>query len=293
MMKNKITLLIFLLALIFSVSAQTKKEKIKIWKNVDNKELKKQKSTLTVFYPEEDLKNGAAVIICPGGSYHHLGMSHEGYKTAEWLNSIGVTAFVLRYRVSFFGHHNPAMIEDLQRSIQIVRENADDFGVNSDEIGVMGYSAGGHLVLMAGAFYNENFLEKKGLKTDVSLRPDFVISIYPVVSMQDSIAHKKSRRNLLGKNFTQEDIDKYSIEKQITQQMPPVYLQASKDDSVVNYKNSIVLNKSLTEHNINHKCMIYDTGGHGYGMKKTEFTTKTKWNWIIQDWLIDIGIIKK
>lgn len=267
-------------------------EVIKIWKDVENGELRKQNSKLYVFQPNDSLKNDAAVIICPGGSYHHLGIPHEGFKTAEWFNSIGVTAFVLRYRVSGHGFHHPAMIEDVQRAIEFVRQNADKYEINTKKVGTIGFSAGGHLVLMAGAFSDDNYLKKKGLKTNVSLRPDFVIPIYPVVSMQDSIAHQWSRKSLLGKSVTQEEKDHFSMEMQITENMPPVFLLASKDDPVVDYRNSLYLDKALTRKNIQHSFLLYETGGHGYGMKKTAFTETTRWNWILKDWLVEIGMIE-
>ncbi|MDD4847961.1 MAG: alpha/beta hydrolase [Bacteroidales bacterium] len=287
---KKLIWLTFVFILFFSfLSAQN--TTIKIWKDVDNKTLSKQKSKLYIFQPSDSIKNDVAVIICPGGSYHHLGMPHEGFKTAEWFNSIGVTAFVLRYRTSGRGFHHPAMIEDMQRSIELVRKNAADYGINPDKIGTIGFSAGGHLVLMAGAFGGDNYLEKKGLKTDISLYPNFVIPIYPVVSMQDSLAHQWSRKSLLGKTVSQADKDHFSMEMQMTDKMPPVFLLASKDDPVVDYRNSLVLSKSLENNHVKHKFLLYDTGGHGYGMKKTEFTETTRWNWILRDWLIEIEMI--
>ena len=171
---------------------------IRIWEDVPSME-----KTKTVMYMHEPDKNAgnrnAAVIICPGGSYHHLGLYNEGYKTAEWFSSKGVMSFTLRYRTAEGGNHYPAMLEDLQRAIQIVREKASEYEIDPGKVGIIGYSAGGHLVTMGGAFYqSHNELKKLGIETEVSLRPDFVIPVYPVVSMQDSIAHKWSRKSLLG-----------------------------------------------------------------------------------------------
>ncbi len=193
-MKKLLILNLFLIAV--TVVAQPKP--VYLWKNISGKQ--KEKTRLYVYQVPEAISKGVGVIVCPGGSYHHLGMPHEGYQVAEWLNSQGITAFVLRYRVGMHGYRHPAMIQDIQRAIQYVREKTPDL----KKIGVMGFSAGGHLVTMAGAFFKENYLKAIGIEPEVSLRPDFVVPVYPVVSMQDSLAHLRSRKNLIGESFTKE-----------------------------------------------------------------------------------------
>lgn len=270
----------------------TSQSKVRVWE--DFEPLKKEKKEILIYPATADNNNGAAVIICPGGSYYHLGVPHEGIKTAEWFNEQGVSAFVLCYRTAYQGYHHPAMIEDFQRCMQYVKENAEDYGIDTTRVGCIGYSAGGHLVTMSGVYGNTNYLKNLGIETKVGLRPNWIAAIYPVVSMQDSIAHLKSRKNLIGKdNLTKENIDKFSLELNIPDDMPPIYVQASKDDDVVNYLNSVVLDNALTNKNINHKFVLFDTGGHGYGMKECEFTTESKWQDLLLEWLYSIGVISK
>lgn len=285
MRKNYIILFLLLLLSISSFS----QEKIRIWENEDA--VSDNCAKLLVYPASPENNNSAAVIICPGGSYHHLGVPHEGKKTAEWFNEQGVSAFVLCYRVSSRGYHHPAMIEDFQRAMQIVKEHANDYSIDTTKIGTIGFSAGGHLVLMSGALGKHNYLNDIGLKTSVGLRPNWVAAIYPVVSMQDSLAHKRSRESLLGEDFTKEQIDNFSMEMQIPDDMPPVFLQASKDDDVVDVRNSIVLDKVLDKKNINHSFWLYETGGHGYGMEEVKCPELLQWKENLSNWLKSIGMI--
>src|SRR5574344_394985 len=280
----------FSLALLASILVFSKPKPIYLWKDV--KGMAKEKTRLYVYPAPDSIRTGVSVIVCPGGSYHHLGLPHEGYQVAEWLNSQGITAFVLRYRVEMFGYNHPAMIQDIQRAIQVVRENATEYKIDAAKIGAMGFSAGCHLVLMAGAFYKDNYLEKLGIQSSVSLRPDFVVPVYPVVSMQDSIAHQRSRKNLLTNNFTKEQQDKFSMELQIPDDMPPAFLVTAKDDPVVMYQNSVNLDKALTEKKIKHVFQLYETGGHGYGMSEEIAGDTAKWKWIFLKWVNEIFKMK-
>lgn len=287
---NKRLLILFMMTFFISdyIFSQSK---IRTWEGVES--MKKAKKEILIYPASPDNNNGAAVIICPGGSYHHLGVPHEGKKTAEWFNKQGVSAFVLCYRTSYNGAHHPAMMQDFQRCMQFVKENAAEYGIDTTRVGAIGYSAGGHLVTMAGAFGKENFLKELGVETNVGLRPDWVAAIYPVISMQDSIAHTRSRKNLIGKdNLTKENFDKFSMELQIPDDMPPIYVQASIDDDVVDYRNSIALDKALTDKNINHKFVLFETGGHGYGMKDCDFAASSHWQDTLLQWLKDTNIIK-
>lgn len=272
----------------FFLNAQSK---TKIWKDIDG--MKKNKVEMLIYPAAEDNNTGAAVLICPGGSYHHLGVPHEGKRTAEWFNTKGVSAFVLCYRTAGKGYHHPAMIEDVQRAMQLIRDNADKYGIDTDKVGAIGFSAGGHLVTMSGAFSDKNYLSDIGIQTETDLRPNWIAAIYPVVSMQDSIVHERSRKFLLGKdNITKENIDLFSMELQIPDDMPPTFVLASKDDDVVDYRNSIALDKALTDKNIQHSFLLFDTGGHGYGMKDTEFAISSQWREILYEWLKSINILK-
>lgn len=249
---------------------------VRIWKNVP--QMKKYNSTMYV-HPAEGKNTGAAVIICPGGSYHHLGLFNEGYKTAEWFAKKGVTAFTLRYRTAENGFHHPAMLQDVQRAIQLVRENAEKYSLDPDKVGVIGYSAGGHLSAMAGAFFeSHDELEKIGIQHEVSLRPDFCVPVYPVVSMNNELAHRWSRKSLLGKNQSEARKNEFSLELQIPENMPPTYVVVCLDDPVVDYRNSFALYDALQAKEIPSELAVYEWGKHGFGMLDNKFMKEFHWN---------------
>lgn len=286
-MKRKI-LITLLLLLTFKLTAQD--NTIYLWRDVPA--MKKQPSVMFMHKPVDN-NTGTAVIICPGGSYHHLGLYNEGYCSAKWFSENGITAFTLKYRTNESLYNHPAMLEDIQRAIQIVRENAEEWGINPNKLGVIGYSAGGHLVTMAGEFgTTKNELTKLGIETAVSLRPDFVMPIYPVVSMQDDIAHRWSRKSLLGKHPTQAQKDEFSMEMNIPDNMPPTYIVVAKDDPVVLYENSLRLYDALNTNNIeNCELHLYEWGKHGFGMVDGPFMKEFHWNQDLKKWMIKIGML--
>ncbi|MDE5898568.1 MAG: alpha/beta hydrolase [Treponemataceae bacterium] len=262
---------------------------ILIWNGVASME--KKRVELYYHAPEAEGQR-AAVIICPGGSYHHLGLYNEGYKTADWFAKKGVSAFMLRYRTAEGGHHHPEMLQDIQRAIQIVREDADSYGIDADKVGVIGYSAGGHLVTMAGAFHSSHDeLSALGIVHEASLRPDFVVPVYPVVSMQDELAHRWSRKSLLGKDQSDERKAEFSMELQIPADMPPSYIVVAKDDNVVDYRNSLALYDAMQKQGVSCRIAIYDWGRHGFGMLDNKFMKEFRWNDALWQWLVEIGIV--
>ncbi|MDR2423958.1 MAG: alpha/beta hydrolase [Prevotellaceae bacterium] len=239
---------------------------IQIW-DKEGRTAKERLSELTVFLPEKPDTSGISVIICPGGSYYWLDMSNEGFSVARYLNRKGISAFVLSYRTSQHGSRHPAMIRDLQRSIQLVKENADKYGINPEKLGVMGFSAGGHLAGTAAIYFDANFLDTK---TSTSLKPYFVAMIYPVVSMEDSICHKKSRKNLLGKKHTAETAKMMSLEQNVRPDMPPVFLLHCTGDKTVDCRNSVAMDEALTNKGVKHRFLLLDEkkrGGHGFGIR--------------------------
>jgi acetyl esterase/lipase len=247
-----------------SISSQT----IKLWN--ENSTCKQKQTELTVFLPKKPDPSGISVIICPGGSYFWLDMDNEGFSVAKYMNNNGITAFVLRYRTSKNGVRHPAMIQDLQRAIEYVKTSAETFRINPEKVGVMGFSAGGHLAGMAAIYSNIRFCTQEEQTTDISLKPYFAAMIYPVVSMQDSICHKKSRKNLLGKNYSDELKQMMSLEKNVYPDMPPIFLLHCTGDKKVDYRNSVVMDRALTEHNIKHKFLLFDEKGchgHGFGIR--------------------------
>ena len=249
--------------------------------------------TLEAFLPSETPR--AAVIVCPGGSYHWLDYDAEGRKVGEWLASEGIAAYVLRYRVAgkfefaakyrtiIRGHRHPDMISDLQRAIEMVRERYDG------PLGVMGFSAGGHLVMSAGEFYGTNFLERYGIEPEVSLRPDFVVPVYPVVTLSDQrYVHRRSRLGLLGEwtVFKDEMRDSLSLERHVRADGPPVFLINCVDDPIVDYHNSILLDSALTAAGVTHRYVQMQTGGHGFGADASKMNEETiEWRSIFIDWL--------
>ncbi len=287
-MKGKI--IIFCLLFSGIINGQVIEDsKIRIWSGVENGDVAGVESELFTFRPDSSKNNGSAVIICPGGSYCYLGIKHEGIEVAQWLCSLGFTAFVLKYRVGIQGYHFPAMIQDLQRSIQIIRENAKSWRINSNSVGVMGFSAGGHLVGTSAVYYNENFMKPLGVDCKVSLRPDFVVMLYPVVSMHDSITNHKSKRNLLGLSYSKELENKMSLEDNIHTEMPPIFLMQAKKDNVVDYRNSYNFYQKLPNKKTSY-YLLYNCEGHGFGINQKRNKEASQWIYECQKWFTAIGI---
>ena len=278
----------------FSITVTAQDATIYLWRNI--KGMEKQPSVMFMHKPSETVQNTrSAVIVCPGGSYHHLGLKSEGNTTAAWFAENGVTAFVLKYRTAESFYHHPAMLQDMQRAIQLVRENADEWDIDPNKVGVIGFSAGGHLVTMAGEFWQtHDELSKLGIEYNVSLRPDFVIPVYPVVSLQDDIAHRWSRNSLLGKgkkNQTQERKNEFSLELNVPADMPPTYVVVCDDDPVVIPENSLRLYEALQAANIPSRLARYEWGGHGFGMKDNAFMKEFHWNEELREWLVELGFM--
>lgn len=270
--------------IILALAVEAQPKPVKLWADVPG--MKSMPSKLYIFPAPKENNTGIAVVVCPGGSYSHtMGIATEGFEVAEWLNSQGISAFVLKYRVGSQLYHHPAMIQDAQYAIHYVKLHAVEYGINPDKVGTMGFSAGGHLVTMTGALYKDNYIQDLGVSDDISLKPAFVVPVYPVVSMQDSIAHKRSRRNLLTRQYNDGQRDRFSMELSIPKDMPPVFLVTAIDDPVVMYQNSVVLDKSLTKMGIKHKFLLYKTGGHGYGLSETIAPEAGQWKYEFIKWL--------
>lgn len=280
-----------------SLPVYSQTELVHLWKgtNVNEKGV-----TLCPYLPSDDRFKGTAVIVCPGGSYSWLDYEVEGVEVAHWLQRTGIAAFVLRYRVQgifefvthsralFGGHQHPDMLEDIQRALQYVRENALRFSVDPNRIGIMGFSAGGHLAMSCAAFHQTDFITRHGIVHNVSLRPDFVVAIYPVVSMSHPDTHKRSRRALLGEWGKHKQVmrDSLSLEKHIPEDCPPVFLVNCKDDPIVKYHNSELLDSALTAKQVPHLYIQYKTGGHGFGASDVLGTEESRlWKSEFVNWL--------
>jgi acetyl esterase/lipase len=228
---------------------------------------KVSRPTLTIFLPAKEKSTGDAVIICPGGGYINLAMGYEGEDVARRLNEFGIAAFVLKYRIpddTSMLKKEIGPLQDAQRAIMVLRSRAKEWQINPNRIGIMGFSAGGHLASTAGTHFQKNYIDNPG---HISLRPDFMILIYPVISFDKQIGHMGSMHNLLGPSPSPEKIKEYSNENQVTDQTPQTFLVHAKDDDVVPVRNSVVFADSLRAHHVPTEVFLYEQGGHGFGMK--------------------------
>lgn len=248
-------------------------------------------------------EDAPAIIVCPGGSYFWHDKEIEGDGVARWLQQNGISAFVLEYRVGtvpgFIFHHRlltrgnryPDMLQDVQRSIQLVRENAAEYHIDPSKVGVMGFSAGGHLTAMSGIYFDTDVLSQVGVHPKVSLKPDFIAPIYPVVSFTAPCTHKRSRRGALGEGraISKALKDSLSLEKHVRPDMPPVFLMNCVDDPIVKYQNSELLDSAMTAHGVPHKYIQYKTGGHGFGATPSKTTAEAiAWKGEFLCWLRQI-----
>ncbi|HEX6848526.1 MAG TPA: pectinesterase family protein [Chitinophagaceae bacterium] len=238
--------------------------------------------TLTVFRP--DKPNGIAVIICPGGGYAILAIDKEGTRVGDEFNKWGVTAFVLKYRLpddSINIDRSLAPLQDAQQAIRYIRNNAKEFGIDRNKIGIMGFSAGGHLASTAATHFN---MKADPANNDtVSVRPDFAILIYPVITFDSTFGHKGSRNNLVGANASKEKIDLYSNELQVTPGTPPSFLIHAGDDATVPVENSIRFYQACIKNKVPAEMHVYPKGGHGFGLYNK--TTDDSWMERLRNWL--------
>ena len=231
--------------------------------------------TVMVFNPVKQDANKTAIIVCPGGGYSRLASGHEGTEVAEAFNKIGVTVFVLKYRLPFdscMTNKEIVPLQDLQQTIKLVRDRAAGFDINPAMLGVIGFSAGGHLVSTGITKFAESYIENT---SNTSLRPDFAILGYPVISMDSAICHKGSRDNLLGKKAAAAKLNLFSSDMQVTAQTPPTFLVHASDDKSVPVENSIRFYQALIKNKVNAELHIYQNGGHGFGLHNA--TTSDAW----------------
>ncbi|MHC0442494.1 prolyl oligopeptidase family serine peptidase [Flavobacterium sp. 3-210] len=279
----KATLLFVSLSLTIPVLSQ--KKEIPLWDKIPDEIISKEYSeevdhknelsegvrkvtlpTLTVYLADPEKSNGTSVVICPGGGYGMLAINKEGFKVAEWFNSLGINAFVLKYRLPsdlIMKNKTVAPLQDAQEAVRLVRRNALKWKLNPNKIGIMGFSAGGHLASTLSTHYND----KVYMPSDTtSAKPNFSILIYPVISMQEGVTHQGSKDNLLGKNASSELADKYSNEKKITTETPKTFLVHATDDKAVPVENSINYYLALKKEKVLSEMHLYENGGHGFGL---------------------------
>jgi acetyl esterase/lipase len=245
--------------------------------------------TLTIYRARQS--SGTAIIVAPGGSYTNLASNHEGRQVANLLNAAGVTAFVLKYRLGPRYHH-PIELGDAQRAIRLVRSRAQEFGVNADRIGMMGFSAGGHLTATAGTHFDAGKSDAADPIDRASSRPDFLILCYPVISFDPAIAHAGSLRNLLGENPDPQLIEDLSNDLRVTAQTPPTFLFHTNADTGVVAENSVRFYLALRRANVPAELHIFENGPHGVGLALAD-PALSAWSTLLTTWLRGRGLLTK
>ncbi|WP_142714293.1 alpha/beta hydrolase [Fodinibius sediminis] len=244
---------------------------------------------LSVFLPEEEKAVGTGVVIFPGGGYAHLAMDHEGRQVAEWLNDLGIAAFIVKYRLGSRYNH-PNQLNDAQRAIRMVRSRAGEWGIEADRIGILGFSAGGHLASTAGTHFTDGRIDADRPVEQVGSRPDFMILIYPVITMKTDYTHQGSRNNLLGTDPSDELVEQLSNEIQVTQRTPPTFLVHGTNDKGVPVQNSLKFYKSLLEHQVPAEMHLFEDGPHGFGLAPDD-PELSQWPLLCELWMESRGLL--
>ncbi|BBO30516.1 alpha/beta hydrolase [Lacipirellula parvula] len=272
--------IVLLLMPLAAIAAETPKEEL-LWpadhaanqgdepRTVDSPEWTERVTkspTLTYFMPDKEKRNGAAIVICPGGGYSGLAMEKEGREVAEWCRAHGIVGVVLRYRCGGGKNQQPVPLDDVQQAIRTVRAQAKDLGVDPAKIGVCGFSAGGHLASTAATMFDDGDAKSTDPIAQQSSRPDFAVLVYPVITLVGEAAHRGSRNNLLGPDASEELAAEWSTDQRITDKTPPTFLVHASDDGGVLPKNSILFYEALLANKVPAEMHIYEVGGHGFGM---------------------------
>jgi acetyl esterase/lipase len=249
--------------------------------------------SLTVYLPDAAKAAGFGVVICPGGGYGMLAMDYEGGQVAEWLNSLGIAGFVLKYRLGPRYHH-PVEMQDGQRAMRFVRFHARDYGIAADRIGIWGFSAGGHLASTVGTHCDGGSASPAGVADPidgVSCRPDFMILAYPVISFTTPYVHKGSMQNLLGDNPDPQVVRSLSNELQVTPQTPPTFLFHTNADQGVPAENSILFFQALRQNHVPAELHIFEEGKHGVGLAQKD-PALSVWPTLLANWFRTRGLLK-
>lgn len=248
-----------------------------------------QEAELVAFLPAKEERKPMAIIIIPGGGYHHLTYDLGGYSYAKWLNTLGISAFVLNYRLPTspdLKQREIGPLQDIQAAIKLIRKNATQYGISPDQIGVLGTSAGGHLAAMVSNI-STDYTELKGDWQNYSTVPNFAILVSPVIDLGE-FAHKGSRDNLLGENASIEKIKEYSMQNRVTEKTPPTILFHAQNDNAVPVINSILYYEAMIKNKVKGAMFIFPEGEHNIGItNKSELTDN--WKKLCADWLKNMG----
>jgi acetyl esterase/lipase len=293
--RKSIVALVVLAMVAWSLSARAESKTELLWpKGAPGAkgESDNDKPTLTVSLPPADKATGAAVVVCPGGGYGHLAITYEGYDIGKWLNDNGIAALVLKYRHRGTGYGHPAPLDDAQRAIRTVRARAAELGVDPKRIGILGFSAGGHLASTAGTHFDAGRSDAADPIERASCRPDFLILCYPVISFTAPVTHRGSRKNLLGETPDPKLVEHYSSELQVTSDTPPTFLFHTDADTGVPPENSVLFYLALRKAKVPAELHIYERGPHGVGLGQKLPAVKTWPNCCI-DWMRGRGLLDK
>jgi acetyl esterase/lipase len=247
--------------------------------------------SLTIYLPTPGQASGTGIVVCPGGGYSGLALDHEGHQVARWLTSRGVAAFILKYRLGPQYHH-PAMLNDVLQAIRTVRAGASQYDVKADRIGVMGFSAGGHLASTAATLFDRGDPAGSTALARTSSRPDFAVLVYPVIQMGGEVTHKGSQSNLLGPDASPELVSKLSTDTQVTKDTPPTFLFHTNEDDGVPAENSVLFYLALRKAGVPAELHIYEKGTHGVGLAPGDPVLRT-WPERLFDWLGGRGLLTR
>nr|WP_027711959.1 pectin acetylesterase PaeX [Dickeya chrysanthemi] len=248
---------------------------------------------ITVYVP--DNPNGTALLITPGGSYQRVVLDKEGSDLAPYFTQQGYTLFVMTYRMPADGHQEgaDAPLADAQRAIRTLRSHAAQWRIDPQRIGIMGFSAGGHVAASLGTRFAQTVYPAQDEIDHVSARPDFMVLMYPVISMQENIAHAGSRKALMGSHPSEAQIERYSAEKQVSAQTPPTFLVHAIDDPSVSVDNSLVMLSALRENKIPAEIHLFEQGKHGFGIRGTVGLPAAAWPQLLNNWIKSLQLDKK
>jgi acetyl esterase/lipase len=247
--------------------------------------------TLTIYLPAGPQATGAGIVVCPGGGYSGLAVDHEGHQVARLLTSRGIAAFILKYRLGPRYHH-PAMQQDVLQAIRYARWNADEFSIRKDRIGVMGFSAGGHLASTAATLFDAGNAATAAPIDAVSSRPDFAVLVYPVITMNQESTHKGSQRNLLGDSPDPALLTKLSTDRQVTARTPPTFLFHTNEDAGVPAENSVQFYLALRKAGVPAELHIFQKGEHGVGLAPSDPALRI-WPELLFTWMNGLGLFAK